>query len=453
MQNTITRLILAAAVAILICGISFVDVAAAQEPAPGPTAAKPEPVRALFLLGGEHHPYEGGAKILSASLASKMDITFDFVRIDNPPEGKPNAEKATVASRPEILEDFDLNKKYDLILAYHQEAYTKLTPKQRDGMMHFVRSGGPWLGMHSAADSFKNDPDFIRMVGGKFKTHPPFGEMHVQRVIGDHFILEGIEDFTTRDEFYYLSDCNLGDKNILLVGKGPNDGKTRPVAWTKTYGRGKVFYTVLGHNVEAFENPHFQNLMHRAVLWALQPAPGEPGKDGWIELFNGRDLTGWTHCGPGGFAIEDGALKSIGGMGLLWYHVKPFHDFTLSIEWKVGRKEDNSGIFVRFPNPPADEWQPVSEGYEIQICDTAPPKHDTGAVYGAMAPSKIASKPVGEWNLFEITVKGQSYTVVLNGETVVDGYEGDRGRAGYIGLQNHDTHAFVYYRNIRVKEL
>ena len=356
-------------------------------------------------------------------------------------------------SNPDILDDKNLRDKYDIILAYNQEAYTNLTHKQRDGYLHFVRSGGPWVGIHSASDFLKNCPDYVRMVGGKFETHPPFGEMHVKRVIGDHPILEGMDDFTTMDEFYHVADCPLHDKEILLVSQSPKEGKTRPVAWTRRYGKGKVFYTVLGHSKPSFENPDFQKLIYQAVRWALTPDPEVKDGEGWMHLFNGRDQEGWTHCGPGRFDIEEGALKSIDGMGLLWYDRRSFKDFTLSVEWKVGRKEDNSGIFIRFPDPPADEWEPVSTGYEIQICDAAGSKHSTGAVYSFQGPSHIASKPVGEWNLFEITVIGQSYSVKLNGEEIVTGYKGDRGEEGYIGLQNHDPKALVYYRNIKVKEL
>ena len=51
----------------------------------------------------------------------------------------------------------------------------------------------------------------------------------------------------------------------------------------------------------------------------------------WIELFNGKDLTGWKHIGPGSFAVEEGALVSSGGMGMLYYEAKSFRDFTLEI--------------------------------------------------------------------------------------------------------------------------
>ena len=75
---------------------------------------------------------------------------------------------------------------------------------------------------------------------------------------------------TNLDEFYYLADCSLEGKNILLEGPGPDDGKIRPMAWTKRYGQGKVFYTVLGHAEESFKNANFQKLMHQAVLWAVE---------------------------------------------------------------------------------------------------------------------------------------------------------------------------------------
>jgi len=413
--------------------------------------ADEKPIKALFILGGEHHQYEKCSKIIVDFLASNMDIEVDFVRIDNPPEGMPRAEKATVKSNPSILESPDLNKKYDLIMAYNQESYTNLTPKQLDGYLHYVRAGGSFVGIHSAADFMKSSPDYVRMIGGKFETHPPFCKLDIQRIEGRHFILEGLSDFTIKDEFYHVSDCSLEDKQILLVGKSPKANKTRPVAWTKKYGQGKVFYTVLGHAPESVKDPNFQKLIHRAVLWALKTEVGQKDKDGFINLFNGADLTGWTHCGPGSVIVEDGALKTVGGMGLLWFDLRSFADFTLSIEYKIGRKQDNSGIFVRFPNPPKDQWAPVSTGYEIQICDAAESKHATGSIYNFKGPKEIPSKPVNEWNHFEISVKGQNYTVCLNGKKINE-YVGERGLDGYIGIQNHDSKSIVHYRNIKIKE-
>ena len=188
---------------------------------------------------------------------------------------------------------------------------------------------------------------------------------------------------------------------------------------------------------------------------ALADGPKKNAKDGkWIELFNGKDLAGWRHAGPGEFKVEDGALVTRGGMGLLWYEARTFRDYKLQIEWKVSNKCNNSGIFVRFPEKSDDPWYSVNNGYEIQIddCDKKGLKNQTGAIYNFSAATKIASKPAGEWNLYEITVVGQHYTVVLNGEKVNE-FDGERGREGYIGLQNHDILSLVSFRHLRVQEI
>ena len=178
------------------------------------------------------------------------------------------------------------------------------------------------------------------------------------------------------------------------------------------------------------------------------------GAKGWAELFNGKDLTGWKHIGPGSFTVEDGALVSQGGMGLLYYEARPFGDFTLAVEWKVRDRCNNSGIFVRFPQKTEDPWYAVRNGYEIQIddCDKNGLKYQTGSIFDQHAATKLASKPAGEWNKYEITIVGQHYTVVLNGEKVNE-FDGERGREGYIGLQNHDPTSRVSFRSVRVKEI
>ena len=68
---------------------------------------------------------------------------------------------------------------------------------------------------------------------------------------------------------------------------------------------------------------------------------------------------------------SDAALQSEGGMGLLWYSEKIYKNFTLKLEWKVSDESDNSGVFVRFPDPDNNPNNAVREGYEIQIDDKA----------------------------------------------------------------------------------
>jgi hypothetical protein len=132
-------------------------------------------------------------------------------------------------------------------------------------------------------------------------------------------------------------------------------------------------------------------------------------------------------------------------------------DFILKVDWKVKRRNDNSGVFIRFSDPDADPWNAVKTGYEIQIDHLVLPdgraEHKTGAIYDIVPPTTLASKHVGEWNTFEIHAMGQNYAVILNEMTVIPKFSGTRLRGGHIGIQNHDAESHVLFRNIRIKNL
>lgn len=177
-----------------------------------------------------------------------------------------------------------------------------------------------------------------------------------------------------------------------------------------------------------------------------------------IHLFNGVNLDGWRQAGPGGFRVDNGMIVTEGGLGLLWYSGRDFGNFELKVDWKVTKKSDNSGVFVRFPAPtvsnePGGNPQvAIKQGYEVQIDDEGAPDcrmiHKTGAIYEMQPPEKIASKQPGEWNTFLIRLEGQIYNVTLNGEPVIINFKGNRSIRGHIGLQNHSPKDRVFFRNI-----
>jgi hypothetical protein len=186
------------------------------------------------------------------------------------------------------------------------------------------------------------------------------------------------------------------------------------------------------------------------------------------QLFNGRDLTGWEMVGDGSFVVEDGALKTQGGMGLLWYTGSKFGDATLRVVYRVSRVEDNSGVFIRIAEPPPDAWYAVHHGYEVQILATGDEWHRTGCIYSITCALADAQKPAGEWNVMDIAMRGAHVDVTLNGVLVTTfdpaqpvpprrfDYEPERGprpEYGYIGLQNHDADSLVYFREVSVEAL
>jgi hypothetical protein len=139
------------------------------------------------------------------------------------------------------------------------------------------------------------------------------------------------------------------------------------------------------------------------------------------------------------------------------------------VDWRATNPDDNSGIFIRFPalgnTDLANDWKvAVNQGYEIQIDDTGhnpdvnpptfhDPLHITGSVYTLAPATMVASRPLGQWNTYEIQAKGNDITVTLNGQQVSNLKNGTRPKQGYIGLQNHHGGSKVQFRNIRIKPL
>jgi len=188
---------------------------------------------------------------------------------------------------------------------------------------------------------------------------------------------------------------------------------------------------------------------------------------GWNQLWNGKNLAGWQHIGPGKFVVENGMLKAEGGMGLLWYTKRKFGNCVIRVIYKTTKKTDNSGVFIRIPDPPTDPWMAVNKGYEVQIDDSDDDYHVTGVLYSL---TKAMGHPgkTGAWNTMDIAIEGPRTIVLLNGVEVTDytegqpvppkkkSYEPDRGprpNAGYIGLQNHSDKDTVYFGEVAERGL
>lgn len=186
------------------------------------------------------------------------------------------------------------------------------------------------------------------------------------------------------------------------------------------------------------------------------------------QLFNGRDLTGWQQVGKGSFEVVDGCLKTVGGMGLLYYTEEPLGDCEVRAVYRTTKESDNSGVFIRIKEPPPDAWNAVHNGYEVQILATGDEWHRTGVIYSMTRTDARADATPGEWNTMDIALDGERVRVTLNGTLLTDfdpsqpvperkeSYEPERGpRAtrGYIGLQNHDSDSEVYFREVSVAPL
>jgi hypothetical protein len=205
-------------------------------------------------------------------------------------------------------------------------------------------------------------------------------------------------------------------------------------------------------------DPGFQLLFDgaHADRWRMSTIKNQPGKDD-----------------PGRFLIVDGGFEAVPGndLGLYWYTEPTPPNFILKLEWLRWRDDDNSGVFLRFPDPDSKGYNntafvAVHFGFEVQIDqlarDDGAAIHKTAAIYGQAGPADPANLPVfppGTWNLFEIHVQGQVYDVVLNGQQVTHfvnpdparGLASAPGSPSFVGLQTHTGR--VGFRNIQLKTL
>jgi choline dehydrogenase-like flavoprotein len=258
------------------------------------------------------------------------------------------------------------------------------------------------------------------------------------------------------------------EAGTLWMGTDPTksitglDGRFHHIA--NAYVAGPALFPTLGS-----ANPSLTALAMARVTAAAIARKSLTAEPGFRTIGTGG-LVGWQMAGFGSF-MELGAniIESVDGIGLLWYTKEQFADFILKVDWRATNPDDNSGIFIRFPalgnTDPANDWKvPVSQGYEIQIDDTGKnpdvnppvfndPLHVTGSVYTLAPATTVASRPLGQWNTYEIQAKGNDITVILNGQQVSNLKSGTRLKQGFIGLQNHHGGSKVQFRNIRIKSL
>ncbi len=195
---------------------------------------------------------------------------------------------------------------------------------------------------------------------------------------------------------------------------------------------------------------------------------GSAKETGFINLFDGTTLNGWKLVGKhgDGYGVKDGVIYCARGGGGNLFTEKEYADFILRFEFKL-EPGSNNGIGIRAPY----EGDSAYLGMEIQVLDDTAEKYAKlqpyqyhGSVYGVSAARRGALKPVGEWNVEEISAIGRHLKVTLNGQvitevdlnTVTDAktiqtHPGMLRERGHIGFLGHND--YVEFRNLRVKEL
>lgn len=159
-------------------------------------------------------------------------------------------------------------------------------------------------------------------------------------------------------------------------------------------------------------------------------ASGQAGA-GWVMLFDGKNLDNWNKIGDANWRLEDGTVVADKGNGFL-VSKNTYTDFQIRAEFWVDN-DANSGIFIRCTDPSKVN---ATNAYEVNIWDARPePSYGTGAIVN-IAKVNPMPKAGGKWNVYEITAKGSTFTVTLNGQKTVDGVQDGKLASGRIALQH-----------------
>lgn len=202
-------------------------------------------IKVLIFTGGQVHDGKGIGAVLEIALRNAGH--FEVTRVE------------------EDLDTFIAPKldPFDVIVFQYTLGEIQEAPKR--GLMNAVAAWKGLVGIHSACDSFRGDPDWRALWGAHFRTHPAYQQFQVS-VTKDHkcSITQSLDRFFITDEQYILDF----DSIVRVLANGLWNCQLMPAIWTKPWGKGKVYYMSFGHDPKACEQEVFRNLLVRAVQWA-----------------------------------------------------------------------------------------------------------------------------------------------------------------------------------------
>lgn len=177
-----------------------------------------------------------------------------------------NGFQVEVSDTLDAFKEKDLEK-LDLIVPLWTMGH--IEPEQLNPLLEAVRNGTGIAGVHGGmADAFRDQTEYHYMVGGQWVAHPGGDGVTYEVNITDvpSPITEGLKDFTVTSEHYYM---HVDPANTVLATTRFGD-VVMPVAWTKMYGQGRVFYCSLGHSASVVRQPEVLTLVTRGMIWAAE---------------------------------------------------------------------------------------------------------------------------------------------------------------------------------------
>ena len=211
----------------------------------------PRPIRVLFL-GHEGKDHNSG-KYLPYLMErfGREAIYFDY------------------DTSPDCLNSETLSA-YDTVMLYAN--HENITEAQMGALGEFVESGHGFVAVHCASACFGNSPEFIKLLGGKSKSHGG-GEFKASILEPGHPIMEGVNEYETWGATSVHDELNEEGRTLLM--ERVEGDRREPWAWVRKQGKGRVFYTASGHNERTWKNPDFQLKLRNAIVWSVGDETGK----------------------------------------------------------------------------------------------------------------------------------------------------------------------------------
>ncbi|NUQ62234.1 MAG: ThuA domain-containing protein [Pirellulales bacterium] len=222
--------------------------------------AEDKAVRVLLVTGVDYqgHPWKETAPAVRAVL--EKDSRLEVRIVD---------DLEFLAS--EVIFDYDV-----LLLHFKNYDVPKRSEKVQENLVRFAQEGGGVVLFHFACGAFEQWPGYLDLAGRVWdkakRAHDPRGPFTVKVVDHEHPVTRGLGDFEIEDELY---TCLGGDRpiHVLATARSKVDGQDYPMAFVHQFGEGKVFHTVMGHDVKAVGAAGLDRLLQNACLWTAGRLP------------------------------------------------------------------------------------------------------------------------------------------------------------------------------------
>src|SRR5258706_2009913 len=234
---------------LLLVAVALISIPTRAADDPAPT---PQPRLKILFLGdnGHHQPLMRLRDVYTTFARRGIDFTYTDRLADLTPQ--------------------NLNR-YDALFVYANTE--RIDPQSEKNILDYVHAGHGYIPIHCASYCFLNSKPLTELTGARFKSHGTgtFKETFAQ---ADHEILKGLKPIESWDETYVHEMHN--DKDRTILSYRIDDKGKEPYTWTRTEGKGRIFYTAWGHDQRTWTNPDFVNLLDHGIRWACAASASSP---------------------------------------------------------------------------------------------------------------------------------------------------------------------------------